>query len=140
MAAVIIRSGVCRHASRRAPIRWGRETPMVTTTDVIERVLIDADAYNAAVKSEGEAWGEQFGSERTKRIRAEDEEATLQLRPSRQGRDFAALARENGWHFSLGLSLGCGAGIAERELLDQILFERNILSPVGGQYVMRKRA
>src|SRR5262249_52282833 len=49
--------------------------------------------------------------------RAEDQRAALQLRPMRQGRAFSTLAVTNGWHFVRGLSLACGSGAIERELL-----------------------
>jgi SAM-dependent methyltransferase len=93
------------------------EEAMVTTTEVIERLRRDPEAYAAAVLAEGAAWSEQFAADRAKTIRAADQEAALRLRPGRQSLQISALAREKGWHFSRGLSLGCGSGRAERELM-----------------------
>jgi SAM-dependent methyltransferase len=90
---------------------------MVTATEMIQHLRNDRDAYAAAVTAESEAWGEQFGAERIKQIRDADRQAALQLRPARDGKHFPVLARANGWHFSRGLALGCGSGLAERELM-----------------------
>jgi SAM-dependent methyltransferase len=90
---------------------------MTTTAEAIARLRGDPDAYAAAKTAESEAWAEQFGAERHKKVRADDEAAARQLRAGRNGRDFAALAGERGWRFSRGLSLACGSGRAERDLL-----------------------
>lgn len=92
--------------------------------ELIERLRGDPEAYAEAARGEGEAWGELFGSDRAKAVRAEDRRAAEMLRPGRGQLSFADIAARNGWRFSRGLSLACGNGRAERELVERGICER----------------
>jgi SAM-dependent methyltransferase len=113
---------------------------METTTEFIERLRSDSEAYTAAKIAEGEAWGEQFGAERLKQVRADDARAALQLRPGRHGRSFGAVARSHGWHFDRGLSLACGSGGAERELIAQGICKHFVGIDVSEAVLVQARA
>lgn len=90
---------------------------MATAPEIVSHMLNDPSAYRAAAAAEAKVWAEQFADPAAKSIRAEDQAAAARLRPARQGRDFRAVASERGWRFSRGLSLACGAGFLERELV-----------------------
>ncbi|HEY1797441.1 MAG TPA: class I SAM-dependent methyltransferase [Stellaceae bacterium] len=89
------------------------------SSELIQRLREDPEAYADAARGEGEAWAELFGSDRVKAVREQDRRAAEVLWPGRGGLSLDGLARKNGWHFARGLSLACGNGWLERALADQ---------------------
>jgi SAM-dependent methyltransferase len=90
---------------------------MDNVADHIHTLLTDPEAYRKAAAEEGRIWGHHFSDDGPKAIRQADAQAALKLRPARHSRSFVSLARQNGWKFGRGLSLACGSGRAERELI-----------------------
>lgn len=90
---------------------------------IVRELRENPDAYREAGAKEGEVWGKTFSSPEFKRIAAEDQEAARTLQPMR-GLALPGLARQRGLTFESGLSLACGNGRAERDLVQQKICAR----------------
>jgi len=75
------------------------------------------DAYSNAITREREHWGKRLPAREANNVSIEDAAAAKELRINRGMPSFIRLAKDRGWHFAKVLSLGCGEGRAERELM-----------------------
>jgi SAM-dependent methyltransferase len=92
-------------------------TKNTLTERVIQKLRQSEEAYSEAAEREGKIWGATFSSPDQIKAREADQRAARELGLAQQRMSFARLAREAGWHFTRGLSLACGSGRAERELI-----------------------
>lgn len=76
------------------------------------------DAYEDAITRESEHWGARLPAREASALAKEDASAARELRINRATPAFRLLAKKRDWHFERALSLGCGEGRAERELLN----------------------
>lgn len=90
---------------------------------IIRELRESSDSYRRASEKEGEVWGETFSNAQNKIVFDEDRQAALRLRPMR-GLGLSGVLRERNLRFESGLSLACGAGRAERELVKQGICKR----------------
>jgi SAM-dependent methyltransferase len=91
--------------------------------------------YSEAIEKESAHWGKRLPSRDADRLQAEDQEAAKQLRINRDMPSFAKVAKDRGWHFRRALSLGCGAGRAERQLMEAGLCDSIVGFDVSGEAV-----
>lgn len=108
--------------------------------DIIQRLRSDPSSYEQASRRENEVWGRQASDDRIRAVREADREAALKLRPGRNRRAFPAIARANGWRFDRGLSLACGGGRAERELMQRGLCKSFVGVDVSDKAIETARA
>jgi SAM-dependent methyltransferase len=84
---------------------------------IIERAMADRSVYNAMAARENEVWGEILPALEQSEARIEDTEASAKLRVARHQSSLLQVAQERKLKFEHGLTLGCGAGRLERELI-----------------------
>lgn len=94
------------------------EANFQSTQDVISELRASKEKYSDAAEREGEFWGKMFSDERILDVRKRDAEASILLHVDKGRRLFSAIAQENGWTFTRGLSLACGSGRAERPMVE----------------------
>jgi SAM-dependent methyltransferase len=90
---------------------------MVTAEENVQRLRSDPAAYREAAEREGSVWGQIFSGDKMKALRDEDQAAGRRLRANRYWTGLPAIARARNLHFKHGLSLACGSGRAERNLI-----------------------
>lgn len=89
-----------------------------TTQEAIDRLRESSESYRQAAKTEAEVWGKHFSDPDVIRVRQEDAAATVVLQLDRGRVTLAQLAKRLGLTFDRALSLACGSGRAERELIE----------------------
>ena len=85
--------------------------------EIIKRAMADRSVYDAMAARENEVWGKILPDLERSEARKEDVEASAKLRVARYTSSLLRVARERELKFENGLSLGCGAGRRERELV-----------------------
>lgn len=85
--------------------------------EIIRRAMADRSVYNAMAAREDEVWGEILPERESSEATIEDTKASVELCVNRNFSSLARLARERQPKFERGLTLGCGAGRCERELI-----------------------
>ena len=85
--------------------------------EIVERAMKDRAVYDQMAKRESEVWGKILPDRERNVAFAQDQEAAVQLRLLRDHFNFVSWARENGRSFDRCLSLGCGEGRFERQLV-----------------------
>ena len=85
--------------------------------EIIRRAMADRSVYDAMASRENEVWGKILPERESSEAAIEDTKASIELRVSRNFSSLARLARERQLKFERGLTLGCGAGRCERELI-----------------------
>ena len=85
--------------------------------EIIRRAMTDRSVYDAMAARENEVWGKILPERESSEAAMEDTKASNELRVSRNFSSLARLARERQLKFERGLTLGCGAGRCERELI-----------------------
>jgi SAM-dependent methyltransferase len=88
-----------------------------TPREHIEGLRSDRTAYLEAAVLEGLAWGRMFSDDRMKALREEDQAAGRQLRAYRFVKALPAIVQSRKLRFERGLSLACGTGRLERQLI-----------------------
>jgi SAM-dependent methyltransferase len=86
--------------------------------EIIKRAMADRSVYDAMAARENEVWGKILPDLERSEARKEDAEASAQLRVARHASSLLRVARERNLKFENGLTLGCGAGRRERELVN----------------------
>ena len=87
--------------------------------EIIRRAMADRSVYDAMASRENEVWGKILPERESSEAAIEDTKASIELRVSRNFSSLARLAQERQLKFEDGLTLGCGAGRCERELICQ---------------------
>src|SRR5882724_13656240 len=79
--------------------------------------MADPNVYQAMAARENEVWGKILPERERSEARIEDAEASLKLNVDRDFSSLLDIAQERNLKFENGLTLGCGAGRCERELV-----------------------
>jgi len=85
--------------------------------EIINRAMTDPSVYHAMAARENEVWGNILPERERSEARIEDGEATLKLNVDRDFSSLLDVAQEKNLKFERGLTLGCGEGRCERELV-----------------------
>lgn len=85
--------------------------------EIIKRAMSDRSVYDAMAARENEVWGKILPDLERSEARIEDSEASAKLGVARYTSSLLRVARERNLKFENGLTLGCGAGRCERELV-----------------------
>ena len=85
---------------------------------------IDPALYDQLLNKENEIWSKMHTDQHRAGISAEDQVAARTLRLNRDSISLANFAKKNGIRWKMGLSLGCGEGRFERQLLEADLCEQ----------------
>jgi SAM-dependent methyltransferase len=88
-------------------------------TEIIRRAMADRSVYDAMAARENEVWGEILPERESSEAAIEDTKAGVELRVDRNFSSLPRLAQERQLKFERGLTLGCGAGRCERELIGE---------------------
>lgn len=89
-----------------------------TAEEIIERAMRDRAVYDEMAARESEVWGKVLPEWERSEAKAQDAQASRELRIARDRPSLVKLAQKMGLKFERGLTLGCGAGRLERELLE----------------------
>jgi SAM-dependent methyltransferase len=85
--------------------------------EIVRRAMTDRSVYAAMAARENEVWGKILPDRERSEAAIEDTKASIELRVARHFSSLSTLAQERRLKFEHGLTLGCGAGRCERELL-----------------------
>lgn len=85
--------------------------------EIIKRAMADRSVYDAMAARENEVWGKVLPDLERSEARIEDAEASATLGLQRHISSLFLVATEKKLKFERGLTLGCGAGRRERELV-----------------------
>ncbi|MGI8889160.1 MAG: class I SAM-dependent methyltransferase [Chthoniobacterales bacterium] len=86
---------------------------------IIDRAMSDPAVYQEMARREGEVWGNILPARDRSEAVEKDHAASQNLLLGRHQSSLAQVAKERGFQFEKGVSLGCGAGRLERSLLAQ---------------------
>ena len=87
--------------------------------EIVRRAMADRSVYDAMAARENEVWGKILPERESSEIAVEDSKAAAMLRLNRNYSSLPQLARKKGLKFEHGLTLGCGAGRCERDLISR---------------------
>lgn len=91
----------------------------IKSRKIIDNLLNNPELYQQMSEKEGQVWGKVFSDEnRTQQVKI-DREAAKELRLNRDVLNLATVLNKHGIKPSVGCSLACGSGRAERQLLSQ---------------------
>src|SRR6266540_3618703 len=85
--------------------------------EIIKQAMADRRVYDARAARENEFWGKILPALERSEARIEDTEASAKLGVARHQSSLFRVAREKKLKFEHGLTLGCGAGRLERDLV-----------------------
>jgi SAM-dependent methyltransferase len=85
--------------------------------EIVRQAMADRSIYDAMAARENEVWGKILPDRESSESAITDMQAGAQLRVNRHLSSLSTLARERKLKFEHGLTLGCGAGRRERELV-----------------------
>jgi 2-polyprenyl-3-methyl-5-hydroxy-6-metoxy-1,4-benzoquinol methylase len=85
---------------------------------------MDPALYDQLLNKENEIWSKMHTDQHRAGISAEDQVAARTLRLNRDSISLANFAKKNGIRWKMGLSLGCGEGRFERQLLEADVCEQ----------------
>ncbi len=88
-----------------------------TAAEIVRRAMADRSIYDAMAARENEFWGKILPDRERSEAAIKDTKAGVELRANRHFSTLSMLARERKLKFEHGLTLGCGAGRCERELV-----------------------
>jgi SAM-dependent methyltransferase len=89
------------------------------TGEIIKRAMADRSVYDAMAARENEVWGKILPERDQSDLAVEDTKAGAMLGISRNYSSLSDVANEKGLTFERGLTLGCGTGRCERDLLSK---------------------
>jgi len=92
--------------------------------EIVRLAMADRRVYDAMARRENEVWSSLLGQRERSAARAEDQAAAQVLRLGRNLLRFPAWMRGSGRRFGDCLSVGCGEGRLERQLMATGLCER----------------
>lgn len=87
--------------------------------EIIKRAMADRSVYDAMAARESEVWGKILPDRDQSELAIEDMKAGATLGISRNYSSLDRVAKEKGLTFEHGLTLGCGAGRCERDLISR---------------------
>ena len=87
--------------------------------EIIRRAMADRSVYDAMAARENEVWGKILPERESSETAIEDSNAEAMLGFDRNYSSLSQLASEKGLTFDYGLTLGCGAGRCERDLISR---------------------
>jgi len=88
-------------------------------SEIVSRAMADRAVYDAMIAAEKKLWGQSLPARERSKAAAEDANAGATLGICRYNSSLARVAKENRLAFDHGLTLGCGAGRCERELISR---------------------
>ena len=86
--------------------------------EIVRQAMADRSIYDAMAARENEVWGKILPDRERSETAIADMQAGAQLGVNRHLSSLSTLARERKLKFEHGLTLGCGAGRRERELVE----------------------
>ena len=92
--------------------------------EIIKQAMADRSIYDAMVARENEVWGKILPDRERSEAAIQDAKASATLQICRGQSTLFALARDKGLKFEHGLTLGCGAGRLERDLVSRDVCRR----------------
>ena len=87
--------------------------------EIVKRAMADRSVYDAMAAREDEVWGKILPERDQSDLAVEDTKAAAMLGFSRNYSSLSDVADEKGLTFERGLTLGCGTGRCERDLLSK---------------------
>jgi 2-polyprenyl-3-methyl-5-hydroxy-6-metoxy-1,4-benzoquinol methylase len=87
--------------------------------EIIRRAMEDRSMYDAMAAAENEVWGKILPDRDQSDLAVEDTKAGYMLGISRDRSSLSRVANEKGLTFEQGLTLGCGVGRCERDLISR---------------------
>jgi SAM-dependent methyltransferase len=87
--------------------------------EIIRRAMEDRSVYDAMAAAENEVWGKILPDRDQSDLAVEDTKAGYMLGISRDRSSLSRVANEKGLTFEQGLTLGCGVGRCERDLISR---------------------
>ena len=87
--------------------------------EIIRQAMADRSVYDAMAARENEVWGKILLERESSEIAIEDSKAAATLRLNRNYSSLTQVANQKGLKFEHGLTLGCGAGRCERDLISR---------------------
>ena len=85
--------------------------------EIVRQAMADRSIYDAMAARENEFWGKILPERERSETAVADMKAGAELRVNRHLSSLSTLAKEKELKFEHGLTLGCGAGRRERELV-----------------------
>lgn len=92
--------------------------------EIVRQAMADRSVYEAMARRENEVWSNMLGTRERSAARAEDQAAAQALRIGRNLLSLPAWMRQSGRRFADCLSIGCGEGRLERQLMATGLCDR----------------
>lgn len=92
-----------------------------TAEEIVAFAMASEENYRAMAQKESEVWSKHLLNPRILEIRERDMAAANELRLNRHVTSFPQWCRKNNRSFEKGLSIGCGAGRAERTFVENRL-------------------
>lgn len=89
------------------------------TGEIVRRAMADRAVYDAMIAAEKKMWGKTLPDRERSKAAAEDAKAGATLGICRYNSSLIRVANEKKLIFDHGLTLGCGAGRCERELISR---------------------
>jgi 2-polyprenyl-3-methyl-5-hydroxy-6-metoxy-1,4-benzoquinol methylase len=91
--------------------------PKASAQEIIKRAMADRSVYDAMAARENEVWGKVLPDRERSEAQTEDVEASAMLGIARDTSSLLWITAKKRLTFEHGLTLGCGAGRRERELV-----------------------
>jgi hypothetical protein len=91
--------------------------------EIIKRAMADRSVYDAMAARENEVWGKILPDLESSEAKIEDIEASAKLKIARHTSSLLRVAQERKLKFENGLTLGCGTGRCERDLVSRAFAE-----------------
>jgi SAM-dependent methyltransferase len=88
-------------------------------SEIVSRAMADRAVYDAMIAAEKKVWGKTLPARERSKAVAEDDKAGATLGICRYNSSLILVAKEKRLAFDHGLTLGCGAGRCERELISR---------------------
>ena len=92
--------------------------------EIVRRAMEDRSVYEEMASKESEVWSSLLPNLETSDASAVDREASRELYVGRHQSTLVRQTKERDLQFSSGVTLGCGAGRLERELIDAGVCEK----------------
>jgi len=96
---------------------------MSKAAEIVQSLMSDETLYKEASKKEGEVWGKIFSDQRRNDALKEDQAAARELGINRDKINLRRMVAKHGIEPANGLSLACGGGRAERQLMQHGICE-----------------
>lgn len=102
----------------------GKQMNQEKAKNIINELLKNGHAYEQASIKEGEVWGKTFSNDDRNEALKKDQEAAQALQLNRDALSLPIALRKHNLKPEIGLSLACGGGRAERDLLQKRICRR----------------